>query len=543
MKLPQTPFWRLVAHFIARMFASDEEGASGSMSLGIGAVLSLLASPGALACFMLLEKYAHPRILIEGHRFDAYKLSALDEYFFVVLSMTIIGLIMVLRWNRLLPDRRDFANLAALPISARDVFLANFTALIALALLFAVVVNGVSSLLYPAVVTFADGSLSGYLRVALSHSAAVFAASLFTFFAVFALVGVLMLVLPKRFFRPVSVAVRVLLVVGLVSELPSHPAANTQLLPSVWFLGIYESIAGFATPAMAQLAHRALGALLAAIFVSVGAYSLFYQRHYLRLAESLDLIGSARHRLRLPLPLWLERLLFRSRFEQACLSFTVKTLLRSERHLMFFGGYLGLGLVLAIETSDNLIAAPILISFFLVTGLRFAFDIPAVLNANWLFRSAVERPQPPLGSIALKAALALTLPWQLLLLTPVMAHLFGWRIALAHTAVVAALTLLAAELLFARFRAIPFTCVVQPDIQRFLGRILGSLFGLLIAVPMLAGAERWMFLRPVRFIPGALLIAIAWVLLVSYKRDLAEYHQPLTFEERAPSSFELLKLA
>jgi hypothetical protein len=32
--------------------------------------------------------------------------------FFVVLSMTITGLAMVMRWNRLFPDRRDFANLS-----------------------------------------------------------------------------------------------------------------------------------------------------------------------------------------------------------------------------------------------------------------------------------------------------------------------------------------------------------------------------------------------------------------------------------------------
>jgi hypothetical protein len=511
------------------------------MSLGIGAVIALLASPGFLACFFLLEKYAHPRILLQGHRFDAYKLSALDEYFFIVLSTTIIGLVMVLRWNRLLPDRRDFANLAALPISARDVFLANLIALVGLGFLFAIVVNGVSWVLYPAVVTFADGSFSGYLRVAVSHFAAVSCASLFAFFAVFALVGVLMLVLPKRLFRSVSVVLRVSLVVALLAELPSNPAVFARFLPTVWFLGLYEDIAGFASPEMAHLGVRALWSLLTVVLASIAAYSLCYRRHYLRLAESLDLIGSASHRFRLPVPAWLERLLFRSRFERACLSFVLKTLLRSERHILFFGAYLGIGLVLV--PSVNLLTVPILISFFLITGLRFSFDIPAVLPANWLFRSAIEKPTPPLRSIALKVALALTLPWQLLLLTPVMAHFYGWRIALAHTASVAVLTLFAAEVLFARFRAIPFTCVVQPDIQRFLARILGSLFALLIAVPMLAALEQSMLVRPIRFIPAAILIVIAWPFLRSYKRDTLDMDQALVFEERAPSAFELLKLA
>ncbi len=537
----RTPFERLVLHFVKRMFSSDEETGTESLSLGVGAVIALLASPGFLACFFLLEKYAHPRILLEGHRFDAYKLSAQDEYFFIVLSTAIVGLIMVLRWNRLLPDRRDFANLAALPISARDVFLANLIALVGLGFLFAVVVNGVSWFLYPAVVTFADGSFSGYLRVFISHFAAVSCASLFAFFAVFALVGVLMLAVPKRLFRSVSVVLRVTFVVALLAELPSNPAALRQFLPPVWFLGLYENIAGFASPEMAQLGTRALWSLLAVILISLAAYSLCYRHHYMRLAESLDLIGSPNHRFHLPVPVWLERILFRSRFERACLSFTLKTLLRSERHVLFFGAYLGVGLVLV--PSANLLTMPILVSFFLITGLRFSFDIPAVLPANWLFRSAIEKPSPPLRSVALKLALALTLPWQLLLLTPLMAHFYGWRISLAHTASVAVLTVFAAEVLFARFRAIPFTCIVQPDIQRFLARILGSLFALLIAVPMLAALEQWMLVRPVRFIPAAILIVLVWPFLQSYKRDTLDIYEALVFEERASSAFELLKLA
>lgn len=566
--ISDSPFWCLVRHFVKRMFAGEEAAGNG-MGLGIGAVLALLASPGALACFLLLEKYASPLLLLHGHRFDAYKLSLPDEYFFVVLSMTIMGLVMVLRWNRLFPDRQDFANLAALPVSARDVFLANFTALFGLALLFAAVVNGVSAFLFPAVVTFADGRFSAFLRVAASHSAAVFCASLFSFFTVFALVGVLMLTVPKRMFRSISVGVRVLLVVALLTEFFSNlfvqllagslavrPDAYMRLLPSFWFLGLYERVAGFATPAMNELSMRALLALLSAIAVSLAAYSLCYGNHYLRLAESIDIIGSPQHRMRLPLPPRLERALFRSRLERACFAFTWRTLLRSERHVMFFGAYFGMGLVLVGESltenltqrapsvpGASLLAAPILIAFVLLTGLRFAFDIPAILPANWLFRSAVEKPSPPLRIVARKLALTLTLPWQLLLLAPLMAHRFGWRIALEHTGAVMALTVFGASLLFARFRSIPFTCSVQPDVQRFLTRILGALFALAVAVPLLTALERWMLFHPVRFIPAGLLLLTFWLAFRAGTHDAFGSAEDVIFEERSPSAFELLKLA
>lgn len=52
-----------------------------------------------------------------------------------VLSVIITGLVMVLRWNRLFPDRRDFEN-RSVAHSDLSCFLANFTALLGLAMVF-----------------------------------------------------------------------------------------------------------------------------------------------------------------------------------------------------------------------------------------------------------------------------------------------------------------------------------------------------------------------------------------------------------------------
>src|ERR1700685_1509603 len=322
---PQGPFWALVAHFVKRVFANDDEQGGSSASLGVGAVLAILASPGAFASIFLLDKYSTLLQWFRGQQnFNPYKASVGDEYFFVVLSMTITGLVMVLRWNRLLPHRRDFANLAVLPIPIRNVFLANFTGLLGLALVFGIDVNAVSSFLFPVFVTVSDGSVSAFAHLALAHAAAVFSASLFSFFAVFALVGVLMLLLPSRLFRPVSIGVRVVLVVALLSEflsnlflqlftgrLPHLREAYMRWLPSYWFLGIYERVGGFANARMNALARAAVTALLVAIVIAVVAYALCYRRHFLRLAESLDLIGSVRLSFRVVLPAALTRYLFR----------------------------------------------------------------------------------------------------------------------------------------------------------------------------------------------------------------------------------------
>src|SRR6185437_12246551 len=92
------PFWTLVAHFIRRILSSEGEQGSGAVGLGLGAVLAILASPGAFASILLADKYSPLLQWLRHQHLDPFKASVSDEYFFVVMSMTITGLIMVLRW-------------------------------------------------------------------------------------------------------------------------------------------------------------------------------------------------------------------------------------------------------------------------------------------------------------------------------------------------------------------------------------------------------------------------------------------------------------
>ncbi|MBV8551383.1 MAG: hypothetical protein JOY54_08790 [Acidobacteriaceae bacterium] len=564
-----SPFSVLVAHFIKRLCASENEQGSSSLGLGLGMVLAVLASPGAFASIFLLEKYSTLLQWLRGQHIDPIRASPSDEYFFIVLSMTITGLVMVLRWNRLLPDRRDFSNLAVLPIPIRNIFLANFAALLGLAFLFGIDVNGVSVLFFPLFVTLSDGSTAAFLHVGISHAVSVLSASLFSFFAVFALVGLSMLLLPRTWFRPVSILLRIVLVIALLTEffsnlllqflagrVPAAAASYMHFLPSFWFLGLYERMLGIAKPALAALGMRSVLYLAVVILVAVAAYALCYRRYFLRLGESLDVIRSPRHNFRLGLPEPVAKLLFRSPFEHGCFTFVLKALFRSEPHLLFFGAYLGGGLVLIAQTAmdstagvrsagpdEAYLAVPLLLAFFIVSGLRFTFDIPATLDANWVFRASVEAPQPEARAVARRMLMLATVSWQIVVLAPVTAAHFGWLIALLHTGTVVALTILFIDVLLLRFRKIPFTCVTQPDIKRLLPRILGSVLGVLVAVPLLASIERWMLAEPFRFVSLALAVTIAWHVLDRKLRDMLPFERTLTFEDNPEPQFELLKLA
>jgi hypothetical protein len=474
----------------------------------------------------LINKYSTLLHWLRGeHSFDPYRASIADEYFFIVLSMTITGLVMVARWNRLFPDRRDFWNLAVLPIPIRQVFLANFAALFLLAVVFAIDVNMVSTIVFPAFVTMSDGSFAAFFRTAIPHAAAVLSASLFSFFAVFALVGILMLVSPARWFKRISVAARMLLVVALLVEffsnlvvqlvsgrLPRHASAYTQFLPPFWFLRIYRH-AGTGLP---------LAALAASIVIAVAAYSLCYRRHFRRLAESLDTLGASRHVSRFPSPAWL----FRSPLERACSLFALKVLMRNERHVMLLGAYLGIGLVMTIGVDP--VSLPLFIAFFLITGLRFVFDVPAALAANWTFRTAVGVPNPTPQAMARRFLLLVVLPWQIVFPLP-------WQ----ATALNMLFSALAIEFLLRGYRKIAFTCSSKPDTSQMVIRIVALIVSILVLIPVLTGIERWALRGIWRFGILAFLLAAA---LYDLRRKRGD-EEPLLFEERSHAAFELLKLA
>jgi hypothetical protein len=376
-----------------------------------------------------------------------------------------------------------------------------------------------------------------------------------------------MLVVPKRFFPAVSVAVRILFVVTLLTEFFANillhllggkigsDAAFARILPSFWFLGVYRRLADLANTDTSMLADRALFATAAAICISLGAYALCYRRTFVRLAESLDQLGGAKHVSRVTLPSFIIHRLFPTGFDRGCAGFLVKGLTRSERHVMFLGGYLGLGGILTAQTAmdafnrpstagslnPDLLAIPLMISFFVITGIRLVLNTPASLSANWVFRSTVDQSANPRRSVRVVMLLC-TIPWQAAVLLPLTAIEYGWRIAVTHTIVVILVSITLIEGTLARFRKIPFTCSHRPDIRKLIMRILAAVLGVLIGVPLLAEIEAGIMEHPPRVVFGILLLAAAWYWIFRQRGEDEFARESVIFEEVATPDFELLKL-
>src|SRR5260370_10854100 len=110
-----------------------------------------------------------------------------DEYFSVVLWLTVTGAAALCRWDELFLDRRDHANLVPLPLSLRAIFFANLLAILALAALFTVVVNAASLILFPMAVVGSQNSFAVWIPFTFGHAVAAFTPIVFIFFAAFAM--------------------------------------------------------------------------------------------------------------------------------------------------------------------------------------------------------------------------------------------------------------------------------------------------------------------------------------------------------------------
>jgi hypothetical protein len=569
-------FGRLVHHCINRIFRNSISDASGSseeeLDLGIGVVLALLSLPGAFSSLFLSEKYGSLFLWLRGVRyFDPYGASLPDEYFFIALSMVAAGSVAVWKWDSLLPDRRDYANLAPLPLHRHTVFFANLIALLLLASVISVDINAISSVLFPLLVCSSHPSL-GYLTVFFAtHLLSVVMAGTFGFLAVLAFLGTLMSLLPYRTFRKVSVWSRTLMVCFFaallttsfsvplkIARLPRTAQSWRRLPPPAWFLGLCQSLRGRGDPLLAALGRAAILGSATVFVLAIAGYSLGYGRSFARSAETVGRLPGSRgdrksHFFRLA-----DGAVLRTPFERAAYRFVLWTLFRSEVHALVFGCSAALGVMLVAQTllahsangphafepfpSAEALSVPLVLSYFLISGLRFAFEIPAPLRANWLFRMAANPLTARGTSIAKRVIFTFELPL-LALCFGAYDWYWGWRIALLHTALVGVMSLLLIETLLLEFRKIPFTCPAPSFRSNAIVFILVYFFGFLGFSSFTADLEHAAFVDPLPLaycVP--ILLAMWWLGLCLWRKYFGNFDRRITFEEIPHSGVELLDL-
>ena len=271
------PFGLLVRHFFDRLFDNELVSRNSDAALGLAHILAVLALPGLIIPLFLYPKYTDlaspvPMYFHFPNSFDWSLPPAMrqeivavaDRLFFVSLAIAVLGLVTVLKWETLFPDRRDFSLLGVLPLRGGVIFQAKLVSLLLFLGVFTVTLNGVPTL--PFSIFTLVGRKVGFSYAALSilgRATGVFAASFFTFFLFVALEGVLINILSYRAFLRLSPWIQVFSIVALLSVFflsaklgdligtfrkANSPTANW--LPPFWFVGLCELTRGNPDPVL-----------------------------------------------------------------------------------------------------------------------------------------------------------------------------------------------------------------------------------------------------------------------------------------------------
>jgi len=566
------PFGRLVRLFVERIFRGGGDTDAEGLDLGVGLVLTFLAMPGGFVSVFLFDKYGSLLQWLRGlDPVDPLQLAFPDEYFFIVLSMTVTGAVAVWRWDSIFPDRRDYMNLAHLPVSSRTIFLANLMAVLFLIVLVAFDVNAASCVLFPMVVSASQMTLPFFVKFAVVHGIGVLFSSLFSFLAVFCVLGIVMAIAPPRWFRRISGYLRGLVVVYLVTLLSTSFAIPsllhrlrgpapvwTFMLPSCWFVSLCQMLRGRANPAMIELANLCVPAIFALALIAFCTYAIGYRRHFVRISEISEGTGTAGEK-----PTWrlgfLDHLVLRKPAQKGCFRFIVRTLLRSESHRLVMTAVAGLALVLASQALMNAfqgaksapqaaltpeaLSIPFIITFLVVIGLRVVFEIPAELRANWVFQLTLDAERQECAPMARKVILLSILPGILPLTFGIYVYLEGLWLALLHTALVLTWTVLLTEILLTRFRKLPFACALPVFKQHSIVIVIAFCFGFLMYAVSTPDFESSALLRPVEMLGLLPVAAVAWFVPRLLRKSTIELEKRLIFEETAVRTVEGLRLS
>jgi hypothetical protein len=195
--------------------------------------------------------------------------------------------------------------------------------------------------------------------------------------------------------------------------------------------------------------------------------------------------------------------------------------------------YSGLGLALTLSSlvvlrpgesfpfgisARGLVEAPLVLSFFVVSGLRATFNIPYELGANWMFQIA--------GSRNAAEYLKATRRWVLLrgivplyvLIAPFEFMFFEAGDAVFHLVFGLVVSAFLTEVFFFNFNKVPFTCSYLPGKSHLAFLAAAYLYGFTMYTTTAAALQRWASATPGRTALFFAASAALYTALVFYRR-------------------------
>lgn len=438
---------RLYGMFFGRLFESDMMPPGLPQVQLIVWVCAFLASPSLLWPILKAKGYVWLRpVQIDGAM-------AADRTTAMLFALLATGLITLVIWEGIFPDKRDSRILGVLPVRLRSLVVTRLAALGSVYLMFVCATALPGALSFGVVAAVFGGTLGAASTIG-THLATTAGAEAVVFFGVVLLQCLVLNTVGAAVAQRLAVVLQVAMVMALF-QMP-------MILPLL------------ASPRIATFAP------LVAIVVSASAI-LLYAASYRRLTRlALEGIGESNARkrpFRGAIPA-IARVLPLSQPARAVFAFTIRTAARSRQHRMLLAGWVGLALAMSLSSivggfakmgwgivmapTPVVLAVPLVLAALTMTGLRMLFAIPTEIRANWTIRT--RQPVPVSGAIdGATAALIVCggLPAMIMAFASA-GWLWGPQIGAMHALFCFVLVVLLAEILSFSLDKVPFTCTYMP---------------------------------------------------------------------------------
>jgi hypothetical protein len=550
----------LLRTFFDRLFESElmPEGLP-QVQLVIWSML-LAATPTAGYALILIDKYAVA--VFAGPLGPVF---AADRMVLITLTMMAMGMVGLIIWDGVFPDRRDVRILGPLPVPTFRFVLARLGALAQVFLLFAAPVCLLQSLIFPMAVA-SYGDPVGRWHGMLAHLLTVLAAGGFVFSTLVWIQCMLLFSFGRRAAQHVSMAFQLLFAVGVIQLVFFLPdligmievggAAQDGLpavaaLPPAWFFGLYQLLTGTADANGAVLGRVAAAATALSAALTVAMYAATHALLSRRALEGPPppLRAALRQRLgtlleRLPLPG------FNMPLRKAVRQFTVRTLGRSRYHRMMFAVYAGVALAIVVSSAVSVVvrssgaglwkpdvpmlSMPLILQFLMLIGLRVVIAVPSEPKARWIFR-AVEPSDRHAAVLGARDAMLVLVVYPTTALALLQGLVFwGAAAAVSHTLFCWAVGRLFAEILLGGMDKLPFACTYYPGQSKVFTLWPLYLIVFFIYTLMLAFIDLQLTTRPRGLLVFLAITGSAAVALRLLRRRKLARLGALRFEEEDP---------
>jgi hypothetical protein len=398
------------------------------------------------------------------------------EHSFLSMTMLVAGLMAVVSWDNIFPDRRDVMILGTLPVRPRTILLAKSAACGAVLSIGLLSLNLAMSV----TVSLVAGGIPGFPRNFSVYWLATIGAAVFVYGAVLAVQGWTALLLPRKWFLRISAVLQLaafafflagfFLEPGMGTPAAIAAAASRGLLnrwPSFWFLAMLNQATGHLPAALDPLARRAWIGLGVVACAATSALLLCYLRTMKKTVEQPDLMPGGRG-WKWPLP-------FGNRLQTAIVRFSIRSLARSRQHRVVYAFFLSLAFAIAVSTLKDILASgarrPLTTDFLMptlvmmclaVVGLRSIFSLPVSLNANWVLQ-VTQLHAPDRYIAATRRALLVMAALPVWVVAALLSLGFRpWPQVAAHLVVLALVASILADVSLIGVSKIPFACSYLP---------------------------------------------------------------------------------